>query len=94
MSNTLKKEFAKLQKLRVFKLREESRATAREDKRKADYKEKEKLDRDSYWSKQTSLDKEEKSVKDKSTAIIQHADKFVSDATKTFVAESGKEPMV
>ena len=80
-----------MQKLRAFKLREESRAIAREDKRKADCKEKEKLDRDCYWSKQTSLDKEEKMVKDKSSAIIQHTDKFVSDATKTFVAESGKQ---
>ena len=89
MCTTLKNEFANLQKLRALKQRDDTREEARENKRKAACLAHDNSLRDAFWARQNALDKAEKKIKETSSAIINQAEGFANDATKTFLSESG-----
>ena len=89
LSNQLKKEYANLRELRGFKSRDDNRAAHKEMERKREQSNVEQAARDEFMATKKRFEKEESGIKKKSEAINERASTFVTEAKKTFVAESG-----
>ena len=74
--------------MRAFKNRDDGHERAREDARKSSEKEKEKTNQDKYMSNKRSMEKDEAKIRKKSQDIIDGS--LSSDASKSFLADSGK----